>query len=100
MRNSLGSERSEPTEARSGIRQFKLLERQWNAEHLGLLMSGERLLASYILRVTVKGGQRVYQLHDLSRGTTDQVRSYEELFALLDSADSGQPDESTLGQQR
>lgn len=47
-------------------------------------MSGERILASYIVRVTVKEGERHIQVLDTGRGTTARFDSYFDLVRHLE----------------
>lgn len=46
-------------------------------------MSAERLLASYIVRVLVRSGERSISLHDLRSGESRTFGSYAELLEHL-----------------
>jgi len=46
-------------------------------------MSGERLLASYILQLTARGGERVIRVLDIELGTTAELATFQELVKHL-----------------
>lgn len=50
-------------------------------------MSGERLLASFILRITVREGERRIVVMDMGRGTTAQFRNYGDFVRYLELGD-------------
>lgn len=62
-------------------------------------MPGDRLLVSYIVRLLIRGGERVVRVHDVARGTGMELSSYEELVELFERAEeeagSRQPGESS-----
>lgn len=47
-------------------------------------MSGERLIASFILRVTVREGERRIVVLDMGSGTSTQFSNYGELIRYLE----------------
>ena len=57
-------------------------------------MSGEKLLASYVVRVKVRNGRTVIAVLDMSRGVTTRLDSYEALIRHLElaEADEFQPE--------
>ena len=51
-------------------------------------MSGEKLLASYVVRVSVKHGKPAIAVLDMSRGITTLLDSYQELTRHLELAEA------------
>lgn len=62
-------------------------------------MSGEKLIASYVVRVSVKHGKPQIAVLDMSRGSTTLLGSYQELTRHLELAEakSTLPDEPRPG---
>jgi len=64
-------------------------------------MSGERLLASYIVRVAVRDGHRQIYVHDLATGTTSRLEEFAELGAHLAAReDASTPDDASEEERR
>lgn len=62
-------------------------------------MSGERLLASFILRITVREGERRIVVMDMGRGTTAQFRNYGDLIRYLELGDEAAAVRKKQGRQ-
>lgn len=62
-------------------------------------MSGEKLLASYVVRVKVRNGRTVIAVLDMSRGVITRLDSYQALTRHLElaEADEFQPDTPPRG---
>lgn len=64
-------------------------------------MSGERLLASYIVRVTVREGERRIHVLDVGSGNTARLSSYSDLVRYMALGEvEGPPDEPPTGRPR
>ncbi len=50
-------------------------------------MSGERLLASYIVQLTVRGGERVIRVLDIEMGTTSELTRFQDLVTHLQAGE-------------